>query len=914
MPNWKPEIRRRLAGLKLDPAREAAIVEELAQDLDDCYEDLLSGGANEAVAYRKTLAEMSASSAMRQELRRVERRTSDEPIFTPEGRISMFADLWRDLRFGARTLRKTPGFTAAALATLALCIGANLTIFAVVDAVLLRPLPFPDGDRLALVYNSYPKAGVDNDGATVTNYYERRGRIAAFSALALYRDGSAVVGESGSTEREPVMRVTSEFFSTLGAGPVLGRAFSEGEMDRQADAVTILTDGYWRRRFNADPKVIGQEIRVDGVRKKVIGVLGPDFRFLSSKARLFVPLSSSLSDRGPDHRHSGGGATMMLARLKPGAGFEAAQSEIDAHNAMVERDNPEAKALADTGYRSIVVPLRAHHVAAVRPTLMLVQAGVLCLLLIGGVNLLNLLLIRASGRARELAVRQSLGASRRHVIGQVMTETVLLTLVGGLLGLGAAAAGIRLLGALGAEQLPLGAQIAFDGRLALTALAGAVALGLAIGAPIAAFALRSKLAEAMQSETRGGTAGRAAQGLRHGFIVAQIALALVLLTCAGLLGLSLKRVTAVPPGFRPERVLSGRLSLNSRSYPNTPARVAFAERLTEEIRRQPGVSAAGVVTKLPFGGDDGKSAFIPKGYVQRPGESLRGHYLYGVGGDYFAALGVPLLEGRLLEGADLRRSENVCVVDEDFARRYWPQGGAVGRKLFQGSQPGSDAEAYTVVGVVGAVKQTGLTEGQAQGAVYFPYSARFDDNLFVVVRVGAGTGASSEAASPEYFGRTLQGVVRNIDPELPLSDARPMDGLIADSLVARRSSTLLIGLFAAVALLLTAVGVYGVLSYAVSQRAREIGIRMALGAEPRQIRAQFLRLGLRLLAAGIGSGALGAWMAGKAMRGILFGAAALDLAPLAAALASLSAMSMVACWLPSRRAAKVDPLVALRHD
>jgi predicted permease len=914
MPDWIQEIGRRLASLKLAPEREAEIVDELSQDLDDCYAELLAGGATEDEAYRETLAELSGRETLRRELRRVERRASEESIFRAEGRRTMFANFWHDLRFGARALRKTPGFTATALATLALCIGANLTIFAVVDAVLLRPLPFPEADRLTLVYNTYPKAGVMNDGSSLTNYYERRGRIEAFSGLALYREGGAVIGEAGSTERESVMQVTPEFFSTLEVGPVLGRAFNEEEMNYRADGVAILTDAYWRRQFTADPNVIGREMRADGVRKKVIGVLPPDFRFLSSQARLYFPLSSSLEERAPDRRHSGGGDTIMIGRLKPGATLAAAQSEIDAHNSLADRDNPEARMIAEAGFRSMVVPLRAHHVAAIRPTLLLVQAGVLCLLLIGGVNLVNLLLIRASGRARELAIRQSLGAERRHVISQVMTETVLLTLVGGLFGLIVVAGGIRILGALGADQLPLGAQIAFDGRLALSALIASVALGVVIGLPIAAFAIRSRLADALQSETRGGAASRAAQRLRHSFIVAQIALALVLLTSAGMLGLSLKRVMAVSPGFRPERVLSGRLSLPQRSYPNTAARVAFAERLTEEIRSQPGVSAAGVGARLPFGGYDGKSAFTPEGYVPRPGESPRGHYLYGVGGDYFSALGVPLREGRLLEGADLRRADRVCVVDEDFARRYWPQGGAVGRRLFQGLRPEPGAEAFTVVGVVGAVKQTGLTDEQGQGAVYLPYSNYFDDTLFVVVRLGAAAESFTAGGTPELFGKTLQNIVRKIDPELPLNDLRSMDARIADSLVARRSSALLIGLFAAVALLLTAVGAYGVLSYAVAQRNREIGIRMALGAEPRQIGGQFLALGLRLLTSGAALGVAGAWMAGKAMQGILYNMPALSLAPLAAALGVLSAVSLAACMLPARRAAKVDPLAALRGE
>jgi predicted permease len=827
----------------------------------------------------------------------------------------MFANFWQDLRFGARTLRKTPGFTATALATLALCIGANLTIFAVVDAVLLRPLPFPEADRVMLVYNTYPKAGVMNDGASFTNYYERRGRIAAFSKLASFREGASVIGEAGSTEREPIMQVTPEFFSTLGVGPALGRAFSEEEMNYEADGVAILTDAYWRSRLNGDPGVIGREIRVDGVRKKVVGVLPPGFRYLSSKAQLYFPLSSDLRQRAPDRRYSGN-SVHMIARLSPGVSPAGAQAEIDAHNATVELEHPhpQGKMIADAGFRSVVVPLRDHHVAAVRPMLLLVQTGVLCLLLIGMVNLVNLLLIRASGRTKELAIRQSLGAGRRHVVGQVITETVLLTLLGGLFGLAVSAGCVRLLGAFGADQLPLGAQIAFDGRLALSALIGSVALGFLIGLPISAFNLRSGLAEAMQSETRGGTAGRAAQRLRHGFIVAQIALALVLLTGAGLLGLSLKRVMALSPGFRPERVLSGQLSLPWKTYSNSSARVALAERLTEEIRRQPGVSAAGVVSKLPFAGGNIKSSFTPKGYVPQPGGSARGHYLYGVGGDYFSALGVPLREGRLLEGGDLRRADRVCVVDEDFARRYWPKGGAVGQQLFQDIVQLSDAEAYTVVGVVGAVKQAGLTEEQGQGAVYFPYNNRSDGKLFVVVRIGAAAESTAAGGGFESFGRTLQGLVRTIDPELPLSDLRSMDDRITDSLIVRRSSALLVGIFATVALLLTAVGAYGVLSYAVAQRRREIGIRMAMGAEPRQIGGQFLALGLRLLACGAALGIFGAWIAGRAMQNILFDTPALSLAPLAAALAVLSAVSLAACWLPARRAARVDPLVALRSE
>ncbi|MDQ3653003.1 MAG: ABC transporter permease [Acidobacteriota bacterium] len=515
-------------------------------------------------------------------------------------------DIWMDLRYGARSLRKNPGFTLTAVLTLALCLGANLTIFAVVDSVLLRPLPFPNADRLVTVFNTYPKAGVERDGSSLTNYYERRDNVAAFSELAAYREGTAIIGEAGSTEQEQIIRVSPEFFATLGVGPVTGRAFTDGETAYQTDGVAILTNAYWQQRLGADPNVLGREIRVDGFQKKVIGVLPPSFRFLSSQARLYLPLSSNAADRSPAQRHTGNN-THMIARLKPSIVLTKAQSQINAHNAAVAESYPQAKMIAEAGFRSVVVPLRADHVASIRPTLLLLQAGVLLLLLIGGVNLVNLLLIRASSRAKELAIRQALGASRRRVVSQVITETVLLTLIGGLFGLVVAAGGIQLLTAFVADQLPLGAEIAFDERLALAALAGAVVMGIVIGIPVAAYNLQAKPAGALQSETRGGTVSGAAQRLRHGFIVAQIALAFVLLSGAGLLGLSLKRVMAVSPGFRSERILSGQINLPRKSYPNTLAQVAFMEKLMGEIGSQPGVLAAGVVTNVPLSRNDIKS-------------------------------------------------------------------------------------------------------------------------------------------------------------------------------------------------------------------------------------------------------------------------------------------------------------------
>jgi predicted permease len=816
--------------------------------------------------------------------------------------LQLLDELMREIRYAARSLRKTPGFTATALLTLAICLGANLTIFAVMDSILLRPLPFPEADRLVTMFNSYPKAGVDRDGSSITNYYERRGHIPAFASLSLYRYGSAIVGEAGSTERAPITAVSPEFFRTLGVGPRIGRSFTEAETTYKTDNVAILTDGYWRDRFHADPNVIGRQIRMDGVARTVVGVLPPGFRFLSSESRIYLPFASNPEDRAPVERHSGGNSKQLIARLAPGATLEQAQSQIDAQNATLPTEERVAKMLEAAGFRTPVIPLHADHVASIRPTLLLMQAGALALLLIGCINLVNLLLIRATGRSKEIAVRQALGANRRHVISEVMVEITLLTLAGGCLGLAVGAGGINLIARLGVDRLPLGAGIAFDGRLAVVALVGAVLLGILLAVPIAWFNLRNHLAKGLQAESRSGTSGRVPQRLRHAFIVGQIAVALALLTGAGLLGLSLERAAAVSPGFRPDHVLTARISLPFKSYPNDPARIRFVEGVTAEIERLPGVVTAGVVTNVPLSGNSGKSSATVKGYVPRAGESLQGHYPYSVGGDYFEALGFSLREGRFLTAADSRRKQRVCVVDEDFARHYWPNSSALGQQLFEGGEARDESQAFTVVGVVGAVKQAGLTDEAAQGAVYYPYGYRADGDIFLTART---------SLSPESLALMMRTAVQHIDPELPVSDIRSMETRISDSLIGRRSPALLAGIFSAIALLLTAIGTYGVLSYAVSERRREIGIRMALGARPQQIRKQFFLLALRLLALGTVLGTLGGWLTGQAMRSVLFHVPALQVAILAGAIGVIGVVSVIACLVPSQRAAKISPMEVL---
>jgi putative ABC transport system permease protein len=870
---------------------EDGMSEELRFHIEQYTDELVRSGMSREKAARQIRMELGNPANIKEDCREA-------------FGVHLFDEFRRELSYAVRLLRKTPAFTATALLTLAVCLGANLMIFAVIDSVLLRPLPFPEPSRLVTIFNTYPKAGVERDGSSITNYYERRGQIPAFASLSIYEYGTEIVGEPGSTERLQTMRVSPDFFSTLGLGPAFGRTFTDDETTSDTDHVAILSDRFWRERFNDDPHVLGKLIRVNSVPRTVIGVLPPGFRFLSSDAEVYLPLASRPEDRTPAQRHSGGNVIQMIARLRPDATLAQAQSQLDAQNAALEVDDPQAKMIADAGFRSLVVPLRADYVASVRPTLLLLEAAVLVLLLIGAVNLVNLLLVRASGRVKELAVRQALGASWRFLVSEVIVETTLLTLAGGLLGLAVGAGGIDLLRRLGTDRLPLGGRIAFDARLAFVGLVAAIFMGIVFAVPVAWFHLRRHLGNSLQSESRGGTSGRGGQLLRHSFIVAQIALAFILLAGAGLLGLSLQRVMAVSPGFQSDHVLTGQIVLPWADY-SEAARLTFMGSLLDKLNQLPGVLSAGVVNNVPFSGNSGKSAATVAGHVRRPGESARGHYSYGVDGDYFRAMGFSLRAGRFLTSDDSRRSNRVCVVDEDFARYYWPHASAIGQRLWDGSEAGKDAEAFTIVGVVGGVKQAGLAENEAQGAIYYPYVFRVDSGFFVAIRT---------SLPPESLALTLQKVVRQIDPNVPVSDIRSMDTRIADSLIARRSPALLSGLFSAIALLLTAIGTYGVLSYAVAQRRREIGVRMALGAQPGQIRTQFLSLSLRLLAAGTLLGLLGAWQSGRAMRAVLFHVPSLDLPILAGAACVTAIVCLAACLLPSQRAARISPIEILAEQ
>lgn len=900
----------RLAGLFNKQRKDRELADEIESHLQMHIEDNLRLGMSPDEARRQAMIKMGGIEATKE-------------AYRDQRSLPFLETLLHDLRFAFRQLLKHPGFTTVAVLTLAICIGVNLAIFAVVDAIVVRSLPLPHASRLVAIHNAHPASGVERGQATITDYFERRGHIEALESLSMFLEQTSIVGEAGAARQVQSAEITPEFFQTLGIALVKGATFTDAELNYGRDDVAIITDQFWRDSFGADPNVLGRTFLMNSLLTRVIGVLPAGFRYLSTKAQIYRPLSHFPETRDLVSRYQPGSHTpdgrtpvtryterarmhdgQMVARLRAGRSMAEAQAQLSIVNERRLALDPLSETLKTAAYHPRVESLRSAHISSVKPIVLLVQVGALFLLLLGGINLAGLLLIRASGRAKEMVVRQALGARRGRLVGEILTETIVLSFVGGVGGVLLAIVGLRLAESLGIDALPLGSNIAFDSRTGLMAVLASVTVGIGIGLPALWLHLHDATNLTLQTETRGATTSHSVQRLRHSLIATQIAAACVLLYGAGLLGVSLKRTLDQSPGFNPEQVITGGLMLPWQHYQSDGARAAFVLRLLDQLRAVPGISHAAVSSALPFTkGDSAPRGILPEGFVPAPG-GLRVHYVSEVTSDYARAMAISLLKGRFIENADCRvDAPKVAVIDETLARIYWPNANAIGQRFCTDPSVFKPELAYTIVGIVGSVKQQELAETAKLGAAYLPYNDF--PNFQIIARVSAST-ARIES--------TLQKIAHELNPRLPMVDFKPMQTHIDESLITRRSPAILAAVFAGVALLLAGIGVYGVLAYAVSQRRREVGVRMALGATPRLIGRQFLTLGAKLLVPGVALGSFGAWAAGRSMQSLLVEVPSFHISTSIATVFAMSLVTLLAALLPARRATQIHPMEALRHE
>ncbi|MEO6212107.1 MAG: ABC transporter permease [Vicinamibacterales bacterium] len=814
----------------------------------------------------------------------------------------------QDLRFAVRILLKDRGFSVTVVLTLALCIGANAAIFAVVNSVLLRPLPVPEADRLVLLYNSYPKAGVERASSGVTDYYDRLRETDAFEELAVYSRRGVTVAAQGEAQRLTAMAVRPSLFRLLRASPARGRIFHEAEGEFGEENRVIVSHALWQRLFGGKEDAVGQDLRLNGVAYQVVGVMPAQFHFMSADIDMWIPLAFSAEEKSDDARHSNN--VTMIGRLKPGASVQQAQQQVDALNARnLERFPNMKEILLNAGFRTGVTPLQDDMIRDARQILMLLWVGVLFVLVIGAVNIANLVLIRSSARMRELATRHALGAGMARITRQLLTETMLLTLIGSATGLVLGYWGLLLLTGVGLDALPRAAEIRMDLPAIGFTTGLALIVGLVVGLAPVINVRHMNLSQAFREEGRSGTSGRGTRLVRRGLVASQVAFAFMLLIGAGLLLASFQRVLAVEPGFDPAHVLTARLSPPAARYPKDEDLRAFAGRLLDRVRAVPGIQQAGMVTTIPFGEDFNDSVILAEGYQMSPGESLISPYRVASSPGYMEALKIPLVSGRLFTDSDTDRSQQVVIVDERLAGKFWPGPDAVGRRLFRPenpdnfTRPAANQQWLTVVGVVGETKMAGLVTAENRvGTYYFPLT----QSPFRTMTLAVKTSGDPEAAAP-----ALRRALAGVDPEVPLYDVSTMQQRIDLTLSDRRTPMVLALVFGTVALFLAAIGLYGVLAYQVSQRSREIGIRMALGSEPGGIVALVLREGFMLLGVGFAAGLALAFGARRAMATQLYGVGAMDPGVFAVAAGVLAAVACVACLVPARRAARIDPLIAL---
>ena len=807
----------------------------------------------------------------------------------------------QDIRYALRTLRKQPVFTLVAVLTLTLGIGANTAIFSLLYQILLRPLPYASADRLVFVWNTYPLMGLPQASVSIPDYLDRKTQAPAIEDAALFTGRAVNLAEEGRPEQLRALAVTPSFFSTLGRQPFLGRGFNEDEAKPEADKFVVLTYGLWNSRFGADRAIVGRDIRLNGEAYRVVGVLPANFEIPSRDIALIVPFAFTPQQMSDSAR--GNEFSSMIARLRPGATIEQLNAQIKT---IVDRNNERlptrAQFAKSSGFGGYGVSMRDQLVGDVRTPLLVLQAGVILVLLIACANVANLLLMRATGRGRELAIRTTLGAGHWRLLRQMLTEGVVLSVIGGLGGLALGVGGLRGLIAMSSRQLPGATEATLQPIVLLFTLGLSIVTGLVFGLIPAIAVVRGNTASFLKDDSTRGSAGRGTGLARATLVIGETALALMLLVGAGLLLKSFARLQAVDPGFSAENVLTAQIALPASRY-SDPARMsAFWERLVAKARELPGVTAVGLTSNVPLNGSVSSGSYSIVGYTPGPGQPSPHGRQEVVGADYFRAMHIPLLQGRVFNDGDTATSAPVVVIDEFLVKRYFADRNPLGQEIQRG---GASSPKMTIIGVVGTINSIDLGEPVAKERVYRPVSQVARPMMALMLKTGL---------DPQTLVSQVRSAVQSIDPEQPIADVRTMDQWVARSLENRRTPTILLALFGAVALVLSAIGIYGVLAFGVAQRVREFGIRQALGANRQSILSLVLTQGLRTVAIGVALGLGGAYALSRFLQTLLFGVGQHDMTVFSAVTVMLFIVALFACYVPARRATEIDPMVALRDS
>ena len=815
-----------------------------------------------------------------------------------------------DLKYGFRSLWRDKGFALTVLLTFSVCIAANTALFAIVNSVILRPLPVSDANSILIMSNEYPKAGVTgSNNSSSGDYFDRLREMTVFESQAIFRPRDLTVELNGSPQQIRGMLVTPSWFELLHVSPTLGRAFTREEGEIGADQEVILSHGLWRQLYAGDKSALGRDLRISGRPFKIVGVMPPGFTFIDPDVRLWMPLAFTAEQKTVHHSNN----WYHIGRLKPGATPQQAQAQVNALNSENLERFPEFKELLiNAGFNTKVKPLQDMLTAGVKRTLYLLWGGAFLVLLIGGLNVANLALARLALRRKELATRIALGAGRAQLMRQLILENVGLALLGGMGGIVLGAGLLRTLNAIGLEHFPRAGEVHMDSTVVLVSLALSLAAGLFVGLFPLASVSNIGLSDALHEDSRTGTTGKKSRSVRQLLVAAQIGFAFALLVGAGLLLASFRLLSQVDPGFNSNGVVTASVALPRARYPRAEVLRDFMNRALPAVRAIPGVSIAGATDAIPLGSNHDDSVILAEGYQMKPGESLISPLNICVTPGYFEALDIHMVRGRSFDERDNENAPRVVIVDERLAQHFWPDRDPVGRRMYM---PADDKDLLkidehtvwlTVVGVARNLRYENLEgSGAPVGAYYFPNSQQ--------PAVGF-TFALKTASDPGSIVRALRTEISRLDPDLAVFDVHSMSERIDLSLSSRRTSMLLANAFGGVALFLATLGIYGVLAYLVARRTREIGIRVALGSTRAGILRLVLREGLQLIVIGLVLGVAAAASLQKAVASEIYGVRPLDPLVLASVMALLAIVALAACAVPARRAMRVDPMVALRYE